>query len=839
MINITTERRSQMNIYKKLTAVFLALLMFLSIAPAQCFAAAETENTEITSETSEPPDEENVGEEAADENLITVDGIKYQLTSEEAFIVGAEDLSGIIELPSEIEGLPVTRICEKAFAFSREITAVVIPDTVKSIEEDAFFGCSKLSDVKISADNVDISQGVFSNTSCYSSQYKQGELLYIDGYLIEAPLYSSPVTEVTVSPQTRGIADKAFSGYYTTLRKVKIPDRDCHIYDGAQTFRDSLKIYGRTGSTAEAYAEKYSRTFLAYCAHTEKKEYAETETTCTAIGYTAGVRCEECGEWFSGHEIKTEVHHRDENSDGICDDCENKVTAIINSGKCGDAAYFVFYDNRTLIIEGKGALDKYINWGTQKIQKLIIGEGITRISDDAFANEVTAVQLPSTLISIGKRSFYSSYIKELTLPDSVVSIGESAFRESRLRSLHIGKGLQSIGDGAFLYTILQSVTVSPENSCFSGDENGVLFNKDRSVLLYYPSNKTDEEYTVPTCVRKIAKDAFRNSRVKKVVLPGGIEEIDTSAFEYNQNLIEINLPESLDIIANHAFYMCRSMTKVILPESLSVLGDYAFAYVGSATGGGIGSLTVPGGIKVIGDYAFKNCDGINYLTIEDGVKEIGNGAFYGTDMKKVEIPSSVISMGSEVFSQSHSLQEIVFTDGFKEIPSNVLRGCISLTRVTLPDSITKIGEKAFYDCRGLLEIRFPENLVSIGDYAFEACNKLTALNFNDKLKAIGTGAFYGCEKITSLECNRELVSIGISAFKNCKALETVRFNDSLETIGASAFVGTALKGSLVFPESLRAIGSNAFFKLENIESLTFNEGADRNRRAVLFHAEKN
>ncbi|MGN1194043.1 MAG: leucine-rich repeat protein, partial [Acutalibacteraceae bacterium] len=623
-----------MNIYKKLTAVCLAMLMLLSVAPAECLAAAE--ETVNTFETAENTDEEN--------SLITVDGIKYQLSDEEAYIVGAEDLSGNIEFPSEVEGVPVTKICRKAFESNKEITGVVIPETVTEIEDYAFIACSNLDYIRILGSRVNLGFQVFNDTAAYLAQKKSNEPTYLDGYLLNCDTLDYSVKEITVKTGTRGIAKQALN-YVTNLRKVRFPMSNCHIYDSEETFNRNIIIYGNPGSTAEEYAKKYSRTFLAYCSHPEKKEYAETETTCMSIGYTAGVGCEACGEWFSGHEIKTEIHHRDENGDGVCDDCENKVTGITRSGKCGETAYFIYYNDQSVIIDGRGAVNSYTFRNSEDIKKLTVNEGITSINEYAFVADIYDLKLPDSLVSIGDNAFSFTYIQSLELPDNLVYLGKGALGGSTIESLYIGKSLETIGGSLSSYYDLKEITVSEDNRYYISDENGVLFNKEQSVLICYPRGKTDKEYTIPETVRYIGDYAFKGSHIEKAVLPEGLEEIGAHAFDYCQYMTQINLPQSLKLISDSAFYMCRSISSIELPESLSVLGANSFAYVGSLVKGGIGSLRIPGGIKSIGDYAFMQCAGIDTLTLEEGIKEIGKNAFYGIDASRIEIPSSVVSIG--------------------------------------------------------------------------------------------------------------------------------------------------------------------------------------------------
>lgn len=811
------ERRKQMNIYKKLTAFFLASLMLLSLIPAQCFAAAEeTDNTEITS-----------GETAAedgDEDIFTIGGVTYQLLEKEAYIVGGENASGNIEFPSEIEGRTVTKICEKAFLNFTDITAVVIPESVKTIEDYAFSGCTNLSYIKILSDEADIGYQAFYKTAAYLSQKKPDEPNYIDGYLIDCnQLVYQNAREVTIKEETRGIVKYAFYNI-GNLRKVKIPSIRCHIFDSAMTFQGNLKIYAKEGSDAEAYAKRYSRACYPYCAHTNKIEYPETDTTCVSIGYTAGVQCDDCNEWLSGHEFKTDIHHRDENGDKICDDCKNTVTRLVQSGKCGETAYFALYDNQTAIVEGRGRVDSYIFTGSQTLQRFIIREGITSISNYAFDASIYDLQLPESLVSIGDCAFRFTYIQSLVVPDGVVSLGKNAFGTSVAESIHLGKSLQSI-DGPIADTVnrLKEITVSPENQSFTVDENGVLFNKVMTELICYPPRKTETAYTVPDTVKRIGNSAFRNAKIETVVLPEGLEEIGENAFDYCQYLTGINLPESLTVISDMAFYSCRRLGSFVLPQGLTVIGENAFFGVGDLAETKGDSIRIPGGVKEIGDSAFKQCDCVKNLTIEEGVERIGARAFYQTDVTRVELPQSVVSIGSYAFAFTFFLREFIYPDTITSTGIGVLRGS-NITKITLPDSITRIDKEAFYDCRALSQINFPENLETIGSFAFDTCSSLPDPVFNDSLKRINEGAFSNCDNIRSLECNRDLTFIGAKAFYNCDKLETVTFNDSLKEIGEKAFINAALKGTLVFPSSLKTIGYQAFWKCQTIESIEFNDG---------------
>ena len=207
------------------------------------------------------------------------------------------------------------------------------------------------------------------------------------------------------------------------------------------------------------------------CAHENKTNHDEQAATCTEDGYTAGIYCEDCGTWISGHEL-IKKHHTDDNGDNICDLCGEAARIAVKSGNCGasifdddwgeeivgneDNAQFVLYDDGTLVISGSGSLgsfgygmsdewpripyasysywyDEEEDWETyydDTVKSVIIEDGITAIGYNAFYRfrSLESVVIPDSVKTIDYSAFAYSGIKEVNLPASVYSVGSSAFR---------------------------------------------------------------------------------------------------------------------------------------------------------------------------------------------------------------------------------------------------------------------------------------------------------------------------------------------------------------------------------------------------------------------------
>ena len=235
-----------------------------------------------------------------------------------------------------------------------------------------------------------------------------------------------------------------------------------------------------------------------------------------------------------------------------------------------------------------------------------IPEGVTAIGDGAFhyCSRLSSVTIPESVTSIGKNAFADCHsLRSLTIPAGVRSIEAGTFAYcAELRSVTIPEGLTSIGSFAFCQsgltglTLPKSVThidpdafddcaaltafsVHPENPVFSSGENGVLYDRDRTELLFFPPARSGD-YT----------------------LPAGISSIRDNAFSHCVALTAVTIPEGVTSIGDSAFSECTGLTAVTIPDSLTSIGDCAFAWCY-----GLRSLTIPAGVSSFGEDLFVGC----------------------------------------------------------------------------------------------------------------------------------------------------------------------------------------------------------------------------------------
>ena len=283
------------------------------------------------------------------------------------------------------------------------------------------------------------------------------------------------------------------------------------------------------------------------------------------------------------------------------------AASAASSGNCGDSGSNVTWlldDNGTLTISGSGKIEDYRSdidqpWYSNRsdITSVVIEPGVTSIGSQAFyeCSNLTSITIPSGLTSIGEQAFGNcTGLTSITIPSGFISIGDYAFWNcTGLTSITIQNGVTSIGTGAFwnctgltsitipssvtsigvnvFYncTGLTDITVDSNNSSFCS-ESGVLFNKDKTTLIYYPLGKNDSSYTIPDGVTVIEQYAFYcNSKLTSVTIPSGVTSIREMAFRECSGLTSVIVPSSVTSIEYNAFWCCFNLI-IYIPGGITI-----------------------------------------------------------------------------------------------------------------------------------------------------------------------------------------------------------------------------------------------------------------------------
>ena len=477
-------------------------------------------------------------------------------------------------------------IADNAFNSCRSLKSVTILDGVREIGGKAFFYCDSLAELSIPGSVTKIGHGAF---------YWCGSL--------ESVVVPEGVTE---------IGNECFSNC-TALKNVWLPASLNSISYGHFENCVSLSDIYYAGSEEQwdQIMEAFAKGLLARVTiHYE----AADETAAQASGEAPDAIADQgsCGEnlsWELHADGRLLVWGRGPMDCGSGTPWTGREDAIrsveIQNGvttidawafaRCGYLTEARISDSVTEI--GTGA---FSDCGSLK--DLTIGEGVTGIGDWAFADcgslervtipgsvktigelafvnckNLTDLRLSEGLEEIGLEAFAGCYgLTDLTIPESVTEIVKSAFEESGLTSVTIPAGVKWIGEYAFSFCPrLEAFRVAEDNPTYSA-VNGVLYNKDQTVLLCVPGGMDVHDFRIPASVKEIDAAFCGCESLTEITIPGTVEIIGPNAFYSCWDLEHVTIEEGTTTIQYVAFAYCQKLTSVSIPASVTSIGESNF-----------------------------------------------------------------------------------------------------------------------------------------------------------------------------------------------------------------------------------------------------------------------
>ena len=362
----------------------------------------------------------------------------------------------------------------------------------------------------------------------------------------------------------------------------------------------------------------------------------------------------------------------------------------------------VEYEGRTYKVTSIGEQAFY---ECRNLTSVTIPEGVNSIGVNAFqeCENLISVIIPNSITSIGGKAF--SGCKSLTsvaIPEGVISIGVGCFETCEsLTTMEIPKSLISIGKWAFSGCgSLTRFSVKEDHPIFSESE-GVLYNKNKDTLLFYPNAKA-KNYIIPSNVISIQEYAFsRCWNLTSVTVPSSVTHIGQNAFEDCGNLKRVN---------------CQGATPPYIDKSFPYLPGCIF-YVPKNAGKAYSAADGWRGTELthvnileegtITEYKIDLQEAGTFLnSIRNDYQKVYklsiSGPINGTDIKTInrlpilrilDLENATIVSGGENYTTKDN-----------EIGPSMFSGEEYLESITLPKSIRKIGYSAFWDCMDLRAI---------------------------------------------------------------------------------------------------------------------------------------
>ena len=591
-----------------------------------------------------------------------------------------------VTLPSS-----VTTIGVYAFSNCKALTGITIPSGVKTIKESAFYGCTALTSVTLPEGLTTIEGGVFTNCDALASIELPASLQTIDASALDAP----GLTEIKV--QTGNTHFEAAEGV---------------LYNKGKT---ALLRYPR---------KKPGTTFTVPASVTTIKEYAFTN--CTAL---------------TGVTIPKDV-----TTIGEC--AFQGCTALTSVTLPADA--------KLTTIE-QGAF-----YACEMLTSITLPEGLQTIGGNVFntCEKLPSITIPKSVTTIGDGAFaYCSALKDVTvLRNTPLTIPPGVFAGITPPTgvtLHVPGGTGEAYQGDAVWGKL-----TIEELPWGDFDNGLHWAYDAATRTLTITNPT------PGSPKPISDFTIANR----------------PPWEKATNPIEkVKIEAGVTSVGAYAFWNCAVLTSVTLPEGLTTIGKYAFSYCTALT-----NVKMPNSVTTMGEQAFNNCSALTSVTLSDKLTTIEKYAFEACiALPSVTIPSGVTTIEADAFNACIGLTSVTLPAGLQTLGEAAFKGCDALTSIELPKSLETIGESAL-NAPGLTEIK-----VQTGNTHFEAEDgvlynkgKTTLLCYPRKkpgttfavpasVTTIEAYAFSVCPGLTSIELPKSLTTLKTGAFYYCSALKDV------------------------------------------------------------------
>lgn len=692
-------------------------------------------------------------------------------------------------------------------------TTVVLPDSVTSIGDKAFYKHTKITTFAVPARLQNIGESAFEGCTGITTLTFEGGEGDADLRIEDRAFYGCwKIEALTLTENVRYLGESAF-GDTRHITEVTVNS------SGSVTFKD--------GAFVSVYGGSDVRTLHI------GKGLANVDISAVFGGTNAVL---------ATVTVDKENNYYYEGSDGVIYDKH------LNEEQVNVPTKILYYP---ILKEGEYELPGSITTiganvfvARQKLTKVTIGANVTEIGNAAFKDctaltevvwkkpvvSAEGVTAEEQALTLGDNVFSGCYgFTAFVLPARVTSIGEGAFQNCKYMTTFTfedGTGALTIGAKAFsgchalTALALREGVVSVGDGAFANCAELVSVSLPASVERLGTWAEVQEEGSETKKYTFVSMDLFKTTGVSPKLERVDVNENNTHYYSENGMLFGKYEKEGDETTAKEVpvrLYFCpfAKTGDVKLPNTLIEIYKEAFAY-----NTGVTSVSFNGELASeafdIGENALYNATALTTFELPVGLKTIKTGLFKGcSGLKTIVVPNTVSSIAAGAFQGCVSLATVNFAEGNDGNPLVLEDGSYSTTHSgtgsDMVDTTIYTGAFGYY---------YERRWVTGGRTVEKGCISLTSIKFPKRLSYVGAYAFYGCESLTTIDfgADSNVGVLGDGAFMNTP-LNMIKNGDDVQADATG-------KLTLTLPEKLTAVRARAFYATKFPENTTIKIGAN-------------
>ena len=567
---------------------------------------------------------------------------------------GTLDYTGHVNIPSKIENLPVRHIGVYDRMSNRvgfpKVSSIDIPSSVRTIGRGSFYGNSNLTNVKIARGGLtEILSEAFRGCVALKNIELPTTLTSIGPSAFE----SCKGLESIVFPESVTDLQGCLSNC-TSLTEVALPKSLTTFGDGMFIKCTSLRRVvvwegGNGMSVPAAYLKIPASTFLG-CKNLEEVVW---NASVTEIGKNAFNSCEKLKNYPDMSKVKT----------------------ILNGA-------FSYSGIETFTTPASLELMVESFTHSHCLESVTITHKMTIYGNLAFADcpKLTSFVFHDDIENLNDAWYMFSgctALEEIRLPKKLKKIDRYMFDGcTNLKRLYIGDAITEIETGSVYGTALEELHIEAPTPPTQKVSEGVINNPPFDKFAY-------ENATVYCPDAKAYYSNYMWQRFKKYKLPEAFKYTEVEGgYSATYNLFDYVKDPTTGIDYGELFRNAYPDGKLVVPEThngkpVVEIADNAFYYR-------LNNIT----------YTLQK--NISEVVLPETIRKVGKEAFnYLTDIKKVNMPSSLTEIGEYAF-WSTGISEVILPDGLKTVGRNAFQYCNDLTKLVIPQSVESISGNAFY-----------------------------------------------------------------------------------------------------------------------------------------------